>query len=146
MGWFFFFFFFFPSEEWINQYGSREDRNQEDREPDQPPSYLLEEARRAAKEGQWACDTMWCTGRTCDLLQHRQDVWVLQPTLEVLTYNYLVLGLYMKQFLGYLNEKSQILFIINCNLYLQYLWIYVRWWSDTQWLLFCLCHWLPPTS
>lgn len=65
------------------RHGAREDRDQEDRERDEPAGDLLEAAGRAAEEGQRARRALRRPCRRRHLLQHRQDVRVLQPYFQV---------------------------------------------------------------
>lgn len=65
------------------RHGTREDRDQADRELDEPAGHLLQAPGRAAQEGQRARRAVRRARRRRHLLQHRQDVRVLQPCLQV---------------------------------------------------------------
>lgn len=69
-----------------DRHGTREDRDQADRELDEPAGDLLQAPGRAAQEGQRARRAVRRARRRRHLLQHRQDVRVLQPCLQVSYY------------------------------------------------------------
>ena len=57
-----------------DRHGTREDRDQADRELDEPAGDLLQAPGRAAQEGQRARRAVRRPRRRRHLLQHRQDV------------------------------------------------------------------------
>jgi len=63
--------------------GSWKSRAEEDWESNKPPSYLLQEADGVVQEGKRASHSLWCANRSHNILWKWQDVWVLQPSMEV---------------------------------------------------------------
>lgn len=63
--------------------GAWKSRAEEDWESNKPPSYLLQEADGVVQEGKRASHSLWCTNRSHHILWKWQDVWVLQPSMEV---------------------------------------------------------------
>lgn len=63
--------------------GAWKSRAEEDWESNKPPSYLLQEADGVVQEGKRASHSLWRTNRSHHIFWQWQDVWVLQPSMEV---------------------------------------------------------------